>query len=94
MKKLSLQFAAKEPGVEILIACIVTAHIDKFCGILRVLEKFSPARAARVIVVQIQAHHCKARIVDVGLGPPPQVRAVEYQHRANRLAWFIFGQVG
>jgi hypothetical protein len=40
-KGCSLRFAPKEPGVEILIACVVTAHINKFCGILRVLEQFA-----------------------------------------------------
>ena len=92
-KGLSLRFATEEPDAEILIACVVTAHIDKFCGIFRVLEKFAAGSAASVVVVQIQVHLCKARIVDVGQGTSPQVRAVEYQRCANRLAWFIFGQV-
>jgi hypothetical protein len=51
----SLRFAPEEPCVEILEARIVAAHINKFSGILRVLEQFAAGRAARVVVVQVQA---------------------------------------
>ena len=73
---------------------VITAHVRKFGGCLRVFEQFARGRFARSVVAQVQAHLFETWIIDVGQGTLPQVRGIQHQHGAYWPRWPIFRQVG
>ena len=61
------------------------------CGLSKQLRR---GVASGLIVVEVEPHLIKARVLEVGQGASPEVRGVQHQHRADRLIRHIGGEVG